>query len=48
MANVLKCYDSTCEYNVGGAFCDAVEIMIGCSGNCITRLEKDEEDESDE
>lgn len=47
MANVRKCYDDTCEHNVGGAYCGTDEISIGHYGNCITRLEKDE-DEDDE
>ena len=47
MATVRKCYQEDCEYNVGGVYCDACEIIIGSSGYCESYCEKDEEDENE-
>ena len=43
MANVRRCYNEGCEYNMYGTCCDAPEIVIGADGGCETYYPKSED-----
>lgn len=34
MADIRKCYNAECEFNVEGIYCDACEIIISDCGMC--------------
>ena len=41
MASIRKCWNDKCAYSCDGCYCDAVEVMIGTDGSCLTFEEKD-------
>ena len=45
MANVRKCYNESCEFNIDGVYCDAYEIVLGDEGICETCYPKSDEEE---
>ena len=44
MANIRRCYNEKCEYNIDGTYCDVPEIVIGADGCCEDFRPKKNED----
>ena len=34
MANIRRCYNEKCEYNIDGSYCDGFDIVIDSDGFC--------------
>lgn len=47
MADVRKCYNAECEFNVEGIYCDACEIIISDCGMCDSFYPKEKMEDSD-
>ena len=43
MSSIRKCYNSKCEYNYMGGYCNADEISIDENGFCDCFVEKEKE-----
>ena len=41
MPNIRTCWNDKCEFNCGGCYCDALEVVIDTYGSCATFEEKD-------
>ena len=41
MPCIKTCWNTNCEYNRSGCYCDAYDIEIDTDGNCMTFMEKD-------
>lgn len=41
MPSIKTCWNTSCEYNRSGCYCDAYDIEIDTDGNCMTFMEKD-------
>ena len=48
MANLRRCYNSNCEYNCYGTYCDLDEIEIGDDGCCWDFKQKENKESENE
>ena len=47
MADVRKCYNAECEFNVEGIYCDACEIIISDCGMCDSFYPREKENNNE-
>ena len=50
MANIRRCYNENCQYNLYGAYCDILDVVIDANGCCEDFRQKESvtEDGGDE
>ena len=44
MANIRRCYNGNCEYNLYGTYCDLDEVCIDDDGCCGDFKQKENEE----
>jgi hypothetical protein len=47
MANIRRCYNENCQWNIDGSYCDGVDIVIDSDGCCEDFQQKESEELED-